>query len=130
VRPSGTTRWRGSPADDDVERARIGTLARREALLTYSPHRQARVYRQILRDAVEAAQDRGSRTSSWEPVFDDEPLSAADAWVEPYRDAPQDGASRLPRTRLGRDVRATVRVLRAAGVRGVLGKVRQRLRPS
>lgn len=115
-------------ADDDVERARIGTLARREALLTYSPHRQARVYRQILRDALEVAQDRAAnRTSTWEPVFDDEPLSAADAWVEPYRDGTQERPSLLPRTRLTRDLEATVRVLRAAGVRGAAGKIRRRL---
>lgn len=114
-------------ADDDVERLRIGTLARREALLNYSPHRQARVYRQILREAVEIAQDRSSRVSTWEPVVDDEPFSAAEAWVEPYRDDPQDRPPRLAGTRLAEDVRASIRVFRAAGIRGVAGKVKRRL---
>jgi hypothetical protein len=45
--------------DDDIERRRIGSQARRDALLTLSPHRQARVYEEILRDAARHVRDGG-----------------------------------------------------------------------
>lgn len=101
-------------ADDGVERARIGSQARREALLSYSPHRQARVYQEILRDAARLVREgRPDRVSTWEPVADDEPYSAA-AWVDNYenvvtaaglRHSAKVGARRL----VGRIRRATTR---------------------
>ncbi|HEY3438802.1 MAG TPA: glycosyltransferase [Actinotalea sp.] len=115
--------------DDEVERARIGSQARREALLTLSPHLQARVYQQILRDAAELVRGgaRG-RTSSWEPVSDDEPLSAADAWVDPYPGPLETSApSSATVARVRAQAAAVRRVYRSAGARGVVAKTRTAL---
>ncbi|MBX9246681.1 glycosyltransferase, partial [Actinotalea ferrariae] len=98
--------------DDDVERARVGAQARREALLSLSPHVQARVYQQILLDAAELVRSGTSRATDWEPVLDDEPLSAADAYVEPYVvDAPAGPASPAVR-RVRQRAAAVARVYR------------------
>jgi glycosyltransferase involved in cell wall biosynthesis len=109
--------------DDDAERARVGAQARREAVLTLSPHRQAAVYRSILRDAAEIARSGTRRVSTWEPVVDDEPFSAADAWVEPYpgTSAAHSGSPALGRLRA--KATATVRVFRAGGAPAVARKV-------
>lgn len=68
---------------DEGERARIGDLARRRALLEWSPARQGARYRAIL-DAVAAAGPR-DRSSGWAPVALDEPPMAVE--LEPYTDA-------------------------------------------
>lgn len=123
---STTDEWAAalhSVLDDDLERARIGSQAGRHALLTLSPHRQAAVYQSILRDAVQQVRDGGrDRERSWEPVFDDEPFSAADAFVEAYPGIPDSNRTRSRSTFLGRKVEAVMRVHRAAGLRGVAQK--------
>lgn len=112
----------GRLLDDDAERARVGAQARREALLTLSPHVQGRVYREILRDGAAIAAAGGpARVSTWIPAIEDEPFSAADAWVEPY--AERRARRRVP---LARELAAVWRVLRAAGVSGVATKVREK----
>lgn len=109
----------GRLLDDGVERARIGSQARREALLTLSPHVQGRVYQQILRDAAGlVARGARQRSSTWEPVLDDEPLSAADAYVEPYDVAPDPRPAGPWAARLA----AARRVHAAAGLTGVARK--------
>ena len=110
--------------DDGVERARIGSQARRDALLTLSPHLQAEVYRSILRDAAQLVRSgsRERRVSSWEAVIDDEPLSAADAFVEPYPGHLEGGGRSPYPNGLTSRARAVVRVYRAAGLRGVVRK--------
>jgi glycosyltransferase involved in cell wall biosynthesis len=123
---SGVDAWRDSllrMLDDDAERARIGAQARREAMLTLSPHRQAAVYRSILRDAAAVARSGAARPSSWVPVVDDEPFDAAAAWVEPY---PGDSAERTGGSVLDpwrSRARAVVRVFRAGGAPAVARKV-------
>lgn len=118
--------------DDAVLRRRVGTQARREALLRWSPHLQGRAYLAALETAAEQVALHGHRTpSDWEPVADDEPLSAADAYVEPYarptrRRRP--ALRRLARTVPVRRAQAVLRVLRAGGVRAVAGRVASRLR--
>ncbi|WP_315097937.1 glycosyltransferase, partial [uncultured Cellulomonas sp.] len=120
---SGGAEWATALArllDDGAERAALGRRAGRHALLTLSPHRQGAVYEAILRDAAQHVRDGGrDRTATWEPVADDEPLSAADAYVEPYPGLPVVG--RRPRVpgRAGATLHAVGRVYRAAGVRGV-----------
>ncbi|KQR16693.1 glycosyltransferase [Cellulomonas sp. Leaf334] len=109
--------------DDDAERAALGRRAGRHALLTLSPHTQAAVYESILRDAAQHVRDGGrERTVTWEPVADDEPLSATDAYVEPYPGIPVDGH----RSRVPGAVRPTLdavrRVYGTGGVRGVARK--------
>lgn len=110
--------------DDDAERARIGSLARREAMLTLSPHRQAEVYAEILQDAAAIVREGASRPTTWVPVADDEPWSAADAYVEPYPGETADGR-RVPAglVRLRARVTAAGRVFRAGGVPAVARKV-------
>jgi len=108
--------------DDELERVRMGAAARREAVLTLSPHVQGRVYQEILRDAAAlVAQGRPDRVSGWEPVMDDEPYSPTGAWVEPDDGVEPHRASRLP---LARELAALRRVHRAAGLRGVLATSR------
>ena len=107
--------------DDNLERARVGSQARREALLTLSPHLQARVYLAILREARDlVAAGRRERDTTWVNVMDDEPFDAAAAWVEPY-------SARQPRSRrvlrLLRYPAAARRVLRAAGLSGLARKL-------
>lgn len=109
--------------DDGAERARIGAQARREAMLTLSPHRQAAVYRSILRDAAEIARQDGQRASAWEPVVDDEPFSAADAWVEPYPGAVASRAGSPALARVRRQASAVARVYRAGGATAVVRRV-------
>jgi hypothetical protein len=109
--------------DDDLERTRIGNQAGRHALLTLSPHRQAAVYQSILRDAVQHVRDGGrGRVSRWEPVFDDEPLSVVDAFVDDYPGIPDGRISARRSSILVRKLEAVARVHRAAGVRGVAQK--------
>ncbi|PFG38684.1 glycosyltransferase involved in cell wall biosynthesis [Georgenia soli] len=112
--------------DDAALRRRMGTQARREALLRWSPHVQGPVYLANLLAAAEHVRLHGSRRRSteWTEVADDEPLSAAEAFVEPY--AVPGATSRLPGSLLRHPlmVKAATahRVYRAGGTRAVLDK--------
>jgi glycosyltransferase involved in cell wall biosynthesis len=113
--------------DDEQLRARTGARARRAALLRWSPARQAAVYLRILDTAWQRAADGGPvRTSTWEPVLDDEPWDAA-AHLLAY--PPRTSRwSRWPGARQASQVRALVRVVRAEGAVGAARAVRRRLR--
>lgn len=73
--------WRAaldSLLGDEVLRGRLGSRARRSALLRWPPHLQGARYLEILcaaRDDLAKAEDR--RTSSWQPVANDEPPVAS-----------------------------------------------------
>ncbi|TQL03675.1 glycosyltransferase [Cellulomonas sp. SLBN-39] len=115
--------------DDAEVRARTGRLARREALLRWSPARQGQEYRRLLLEAHAGLLLRDApRTTTWQPVADDEPWSAADAWVESY--PPDDGTRPAGPWRLRWE--AARRVHEAEGVGGVArrvaGKVGRRVR--
>jgi glycosyltransferase involved in cell wall biosynthesis len=121
--------------DDLPLRRRVGSQARREALLRWSPHLQGRVYLDNLLAAAAHVRSHGPRQpSGWEPVTDDEPLSAAESYVEPY-EMPGTGArlvpARLRRHALVTKAQAARRVYRAEGVGAVARKavrtVRSRL---
>jgi glycosyltransferase involved in cell wall biosynthesis len=66
---------------DEGERARIGGLARRRALLEWAPARQGARYLAILTDIVAAGVTDRSH-STWEPVAPDEP--PIPVTLEPY----------------------------------------------
>ncbi|NNH08334.1 glycosyltransferase [Cellulomonas fimi] len=109
---------------DEHHRTLVGTRARRSALLRWAPARQGHRYLEILQDAARAvAAQPERRESTWQPVADDEPYSAADAWVEQY--PPRLGVV-VPAWRL--KASAVGRVYRAAGARGVASKALRRLR--
>jgi glycosyltransferase involved in cell wall biosynthesis len=109
--------------DDEASRVRIGTQARREALLTLSPHRQSAEYRAILRDAAHIVRQGGRRrTSNWEPVYDEEPLSAAEAWIDPYPGRLGVIAPALIPAGAAARMAAVARVYRTSGVRGIVAK--------
>ena len=63
---------------DQRKRRRIGTKARRDALLEFAPARQARRYRSIL-ESIEPRSDAGS---SWTAETTDEPPRPFE--LEPY----------------------------------------------
>jgi glycosyltransferase involved in cell wall biosynthesis len=68
----------------DVDaRERLGRRARRDALLTLSPHLQGQRYLEILCRAAEHAR-KGRRPSAWIPVLKDEPTMPSP--LEPYGD--------------------------------------------
>jgi len=128
------TEWREGIAkllDDVALRRRIGTQARREALLRWSPHLQGPAYLQLLEAAAEHVRTNGPRRpTGWQPVYDDEPYSAGDAWVERYalpsrRRLPVPAAVR--RHPWVRRLGAVRRVYRTAGGRAVLAKVAAKL---
>lgn len=115
-------------------RTSIGAAARREALLELSPRTQGRVYEDILVDAALHLRRNGHRTdSTWEPVADDEPFSAADAPVDPYTVPLRPGVV-LPRglARARRLGRRTLVVARSEGLgsvaRRTARKVSRRMR--
>ncbi|MCM3661052.1 glycosyltransferase [Georgenia satyanarayanai] len=121
----------GALLDDPVLRRRVGTQARRAALLRWSPHLQGRAYLAALGAAAEHVALNGPRQpTAWDPVADDEPLSAMDAYVEPYvRPARRPGVvSRLARSAPGRRFQAVLRVYRAGGAGAVRERVAARLR--
>ncbi|MDP8974908.1 MAG: glycosyltransferase [Actinomycetota bacterium] len=75
--------------DDGEMRGRLGRRAQRDALLDWSPHRQAHRYLEILEHGTERRrldQDRGR--AHWEPVVHDEPPMPV--VLEPYGDATSD----------------------------------------
>lgn len=124
--------------DDEVLRRRMGTQARREALLSWGPYLQGRVYLDNLVAAARLVRECGPRRegefSGWEPVEDDEPLTAAAAFLEPYELPPVFDKSlrgrlaaakhRVLLTRPGRLAQAARRVYTAEGGRAVLGKAK------
>ncbi len=73
---------------DPAARARLGTAARRRALLDWSPARQGPRYAAIL-DQVATAGPRRDRASAWVPVVLDEPAAAIE--LEAYGDPAVDG---------------------------------------
>jgi len=111
--------------DDEHHRTIVGSRARRSALLRWSPERQGYRYLELLEDAALHVATSPRRTTTWEPVADDEPASAVDGWIEQY--PPDDAAvQHLPAWRLRLD--AAARVYRAGGARAVAGKVAGRVR--
>jgi len=117
--------------DDVALRRRVGSQARRAALLRWSPHLQGRVYLDNLLAAADHVRRHGPRQpTDWVPVVDDEPYSAADAYVEPYAlPAP---AGRVPAALrshpLARKAAAARRVYRAEGAREVGRRVVRTIR--
>jgi glycosyltransferase involved in cell wall biosynthesis len=69
---------------DAVTRRRTGSRARRDALLRYSPHRQAEVYLSVLAQARAVRVERGPRVPSpdWVPTVTSEPFTPTT--LEPY----------------------------------------------
>ena len=113
--------------DDASLRRRIGTQARREALLRWGPHIQADRYVEILRESAQYLRMRGPRKASgWTPVVDDEPLDSAEGWLEPYPAQPDQRPSssftRLRSSQTSRRITAALRVYRTSGPLGVARK--------
>lgn len=135
---AGTEEWANALTallDDVGTRRRVGSQARREALLRWSPHLQGQVYLDNLLAAAAHVRAHGARRpTGWAPVFDDEPLSAADAYVEPYAIPAPGGAipASVRAHPLVRKAAAVRRVYRAEGApevrRRVLRTLRSRLR--
>lgn len=73
--------WLDRLLNDAALRARLGSRARREALLTWSPHLQGRRYRDLLTTAIEAGPS--DRSSGWAAVVRDEPPQLGHS-LEPY----------------------------------------------
>jgi glycosyltransferase involved in cell wall biosynthesis len=115
--------------DDNLLRDGIGSRARRDALLNWSPHVQARRYRAILEEARQwSDESRPERPESmaWTPVVHDEPLMPVA--LEPYGDALPDVAGvPEPPSRPGL-VRRFVRSLGEDGVKVTARRVATRLR--
>ncbi|HEY5334967.1 MAG TPA: glycosyltransferase [Mycobacteriales bacterium] len=118
--------------DDAALRARLGTRARRDALLSFSPHTQAERYLQVLADVHDRVRTNGPREASpgWPIEVRDEPWQPHQ--LEPYgltdpADDLRNGAavvrrhaSLLRRTRMPyllRVRRRAGRIARAAGLR-------------
>jgi glycosyltransferase involved in cell wall biosynthesis len=113
--------------DDPLLRRRIGTQARREALLRWGPHVQADRYVEILRESARHIRLHGPRSATgWEQVVDDEPLDAAEGWLEPYPGSQLESTptafTRLRTSEAGRRLSAARRVYRTSGTAGVARK--------
>jgi glycosyltransferase involved in cell wall biosynthesis len=119
--------------DDALLRRRIGTQARREALLRWGPHVQADRYVEILRESARHIRLHGPRSATgWEPVADDEPVDATEGWLEPHPGAkltptPR-GFIRLRGSGTARRLSAARRVYRTSGTVGVARKTVKLLR--
>lgn len=104
---------------DGVLRASVGARARRDALLTWSPHLQADRYLEILEEARAAVVGgRSERSSSFDPVALDEPPQPSP--LQPYTD---DATQHLPPPPVPTKV-ARVRL----ALRSRAGRVRRSLR--
>ncbi len=128
---------------DEAERARIGDLARRRALLEWSPARQGERYLAILEQIVAVGvTDRSA--SGWTPVVVDEPpmpvtLEAYSGSAGDEGLGPPDTASEVGTTTPARTGGSRIADLAARGVAGVrrdglvatvrraAGKMRRRL---
>ena len=118
--------------DDPLLRRRIGTQARREALLRWGPHLQADRYIEILRESAQQVRMDGPRSvSGWKPVVDDEPLDSAECWLEDYPspsgERPAASFSLLGTSEAARRIAAARRVYRTAGPFGVVRKAAKML---
>jgi len=112
---------------DALLRRRLGSAARREALLRWGPHTQAARYVDVLRGAARVRREQGPRQpSDWVPVMDDEPFDAVEGWLEPHPGLPVDRRSqliaRLSTVPGARTAFAAGRVLRAGGPGAVARK--------
>lgn len=104
--------------NDVALRRRIGTQARREALLRWSPHLQGRVYLENLVAAAERVRQVGPRQATdWVPVMDDGPYAQTEAYVEPYhrRSRSRIVPSRIRHHLLIRKAAAARRIYRSGG---------------
>jgi glycosyltransferase involved in cell wall biosynthesis len=117
---------------DELERARIGQRARRDALVRWSPHLQGERYLALLERSVTRVRDgRSTRTSDWSPVVVDE--AVRHHRIAPYVDGGRRGVEPWLRTAhvLGHTtwarLRGFVRRLRASvhrdGFTGTAAKV-------
>ncbi len=79
---------------DAAARSRVGALARRHALLTWSPELQGQRYADILATIVAAGPAPRRTVSTWAPVALDEP--ALPITIEPYGPAPAGDAAAPP----------------------------------
>jgi hypothetical protein len=103
--------WRAaleSLVTDDGLRRRIGDQARRDALLRWSPHLQARRYLDILEQARDLVQEQGHRSPhpGWVPEALDEPFQPMS--LEPYATPVRSRAAVHPHVRAA--ARRVVRV--------------------
>lgn len=110
-------------ADDELLRRRIGTAARRSALLEWSPHLQAARYVEILRAVRTAAKERRSH---WTDLAVDEPVAPGPVPLSPYPDGPT--ADPAPTTEPRSLWSSVWRSLRTEPPRVVLERVVRRLR--
>jgi glycosyltransferase involved in cell wall biosynthesis len=97
---------------DAALRSRLGSRARRDVLLTLSPHLQGRRYRELLEQAV--ATGKAQRTTDWVPVAPESP--PRQVRLDPYGAEPVGGRTlreRIADSRVGQ-------VHAEAGVGGVV----------
>lgn len=80
-------------AEDPLLRRRLGTRARRDALLRWSPHRQATRYLEILTSALPP---KSARPGPWSPVALDEPWAPGPIPLDPYVVPSTEPATPLP----------------------------------
>lgn len=111
-------------------RTRMGAMARREALLRFSPFLQGRVYRELLARAAIRVRLEGHRgDSAWEPVSDPEPASPIPVELDPYGPdvAPHHLVAPTSTDRAVRLARRAVAVARTEGTGPVLRRARQKV---
>lgn len=123
----------GRALDDPLLRRRLGSAARREALLRWGPHSQGARYAEVLRAVARLRREVGPRAATaWEPVLDDEPLDAVEGWLEDHPGLPVDrrGAAlaRIADLPGGRQALAAGRVLRAGGPTALVRKTAEVVR--
>ncbi|MBH0122283.1 glycosyltransferase [Rhodococcus sp. CX] len=114
--------------EDLSVRRYVGSQARREALLRWSPHLQGEIYLANLLDAAELVNREGPRRQSqWVPVADSEYPSASAAFVEPYEvrsDRVWSLRSKFRRSAAARKLENAWGLYRAEGVASVIRKTR------
>ncbi|RRD23664.1 glycosyltransferase [Actinomyces bowdenii] len=111
-------------------RTRMGAMARREALLRFSPFLQGRAYRELLARAAIRVRLEGHRAdSAWEPVSDPEPASPIPVELDPYGPdvAPHHLVAPTSTDRAKRLVRRAVAMARTEGAGPVLRRARQKV---
>lgn len=109
-------------------RTRMGAMARREALLRFSPFIQGRVYRDLLARAAVKVRLEGHRSgSAWEPVSDPEPASPLPVDLDPYSPGPAHKLTASAYTYQARQLaRRAVAVARTEGAGSLLRRARQK----
>lgn len=111
-------------------RTRMGAMARREALLRFSPFIQGRVYRRLLAQAALRVRLHGHRSdSAWTPVSDPEPASPIPVELDPYGPdvAPHHLVAPTSTDRAKRLARRAVAVARSEGAGPMLRRARQKV---